>query len=500
MRIDQFYKDSFVLTLSNMITGIIAFVFSIILSRELGAEGLGLYGLIMPVYGLLLCFTSDGLITANSKISAIYYNKRDFRNLNKSFSTILFFILLWSAGVAILVMLCNKGVAKYIVRDVRSAQALMVLSPALVFIPMSAIIKGYFYGLGKYKITATVDIAEKILRVAILLSTLALLSARSVDRTVAVACFALAAGELASLIMLYSCYRVHRKKVPDSGGRSKTRIQLLFDIFVISMPLCLNGIFSSVLSTISALILPRRLITAGFTYAEALGLTGKFNGMALNIGYLPFIIISSMLTVLVPEMSLNISKKDLWSAEERIAQVLRLSGAVGAATSIVCLILPQTLGQLFYHRNDLGQMIEFSAIICLTSFIASPTFGILNALGKQNVLLKNSIIISLESLILIFILAGIPSLNIYGYGWSIILTSVTSLVINVIEIRKVCEIKISLQDVATLTLTGITAYLVCGIAASLLAGTAPVIKVAAVVIASFATIFGLSGMALKLRV
>ena len=59
MHVDKFYKDSFILTLSNMVTGIIAFVFSLILSRELGAEGLGLYGLVMPIYGLLLCITSD---------------------------------------------------------------------------------------------------------------------------------------------------------------------------------------------------------------------------------------------------------------------------------------------------------------------------------------------------------------------------------------------------------------------------------------------------------
>jgi stage V sporulation protein B len=68
--IDKFYRDSLVLTISNLVTGMIGFIFSIILSRSLGAEGLGLYGLVMPVYGLLLCLTSEGLITAISKASA----------------------------------------------------------------------------------------------------------------------------------------------------------------------------------------------------------------------------------------------------------------------------------------------------------------------------------------------------------------------------------------------------------------------------------------------
>ena len=180
MQIDKFYKDSFVLTLSNMVTGIIAFVFSIILSRELGAEGLGLYGLIMPVYGLLLCLTSDGLITAISKISTVYFNQRNLRNLNKTLSTVFVFVILWASSVAVLVLLCSRGIAAHLVRDQRAAVALMVLSPAIVFVPLSAVIKGYFYGLGKYKVTAAIDIVEKLLRVIILLSTISVLMLKSV--------------------------------------------------------------------------------------------------------------------------------------------------------------------------------------------------------------------------------------------------------------------------------------------------------------------------------
>ncbi len=499
MRVDNFYRDSLILTMSNMVTGIIAFIFSIILSRELGAEGLGLYGLIMPVYGLLLCITSDGLITAISKISAVYYSRRDYRNLNKTLSTIFVSVLMWAACVALLVLLCSKGIATHIVRDARAAMALMLLSPAVLFIPLSAVIKGYFYGLGEYKVSASVDILEKLMRVIILLSAISILVPNNVEKTVAIAYFSLAAGELVSLIMLFTCYKIQKNKLHGNIGRAKSRIQLLFDVLVISAPLCLNGILSSVLSTVSTLVLPRKLVAAGFSYGESLALIGRFSGMALNISFLPYIIIGSMLTVLVPELSLHISRKDFWTAEERIAQVLKLACAVGISTAIVCLTLSETLGNLFYHRNDLGSMIRFSSVICLISFISSPTFGILNALGKQNILLKNSLIISLESLVLIIILAGIPALNIFGYGLSMILTSATALFINIREIKKICEIKITLQDVSTLILTGITAYLASAILSGLLVHTAPLIKTIVIVFVSFGTVLGLSGLALRYK-
>jgi len=497
--IDKFYKDSFTLTLSNMVTGIISFIFSVVLSRKLGAEGLGLYGLIMPIYGLLLCITSDGLITSVSKKTALYFNRRDIKNLNRTLHTVLVFVFFTAFNVALLAFLLRKGIAYYLVRDARSVTAIKCLCPAVLFVPLSAVIKGYFYGLGKYMVTSSIDIVEKLLRVVILLSAVSILKPVTVDKTVAIAYLALAVGELVSMLMLYTSYRIQRSKLKPVTGKSISRIQLLFDVLVISLPLGLNGILSSILSALSALMLPRRLIASGLSYGEALAAIGKFSGMALNISSLPSIIIGSMLTVLVPELSLNISRKDFWSAEERIAQVLKLSFAVGIATASICLSLPETLGYLFYQRNDLGNMIRFSSVICLFSFVSSPSFGILNALGKQNILLKNSTLISLESLFLTFIFASIPKLNIYGYGLSIIITAITALVINIREIRKVCVFNIDIQDIITLLLTGAAAYLIAITLNSILIGAAPVIRALAVIFACFGTVFGLGGISFSVR-
>jgi stage V sporulation protein B len=498
-RIDKFYKDSFILTLSNMTTGMISFVFSILLSRKLGAEGLGLYGLIMPVYGLLLCITSDGLITAISKISALYLNRGELRNLYKTLSTTFLFVASWAVSVAFLVLVCHDVIALHIVRDARASGALMMLSAALVFVPLSAIIKGYFYGLGKYNVTSTIDIMEKFLRVAILLGTISLVAPDDVGDTVTIAYLALAAGELASFLALFACFKIQKAKLLGNKGKAKSRIQLMFDIFVISVPLCINGVLSSIISTVSSLILPRRLVAAGFTYGEALSLIGRFSGMALNITTLPYIIINSMLTVLVPDLSLNISKKDYWAAGERVAQVLGIACRVGISTALVCLLVPDELGFIFYRRIDLGAMIRFSAPVCLVLFVSSPTFGILNALGKQNILLKNSLINSLQSLLLVFMLAGIPSLNVYGLGISIIIAAITSLTLNLKEIKKICDIMLDYSDIIILLLSGAVGWIASGCVLSIFKYAPLIIKLIMTVATSFSSVFGFSHIASGFR-
>lgn len=499
MAIDRFYKDSFTLTISNMITGIIGFIYSIVLSRRLGAEGLGLYGLIMPVYGLLLCLTSEGLVTAISKISAVYNQKKDYRNLNKTLKTIFFFVLVWSISVALLTLIASSGIAAYIINDSRASDAIKIICPALIFVPLSAIIKGYFYGLGKFKTAAYVDILEKAFRILILLGTVAVLALNSVKSVVTAAYFSLAAGELTSLSVLYVIFKISRNRAVPKVSKAKGRAQLLFDVLVISFPLTINGFISSILSTASTLILPHRLMHAGLSYNSALSMIGKFSGMSLNIVYLPYIIVGSMLTVLIPDLSLKLSRKDAWGVEDRILQVFKISVLVGIGTASVCFAVPDTLGELFYGRDDIGDMIRFAAAAGFTSYVSSPTFGILNALGKQFILFRNSLFISVENLILIFILTGIRELNIYGYGITIIVISVSVLLINVMEIRKICYIRFPLSDLFVFLITGAAAYLSASLAAKLAVPLHPALRCAFTAAAAVAAICFVSRVTKRYR-
>lgn len=468
MGLDKFYKNSAILTLSNFITGFIGFAFSIVLSKKLGAEGLGLYGLIMPVYSLLICLTADGLITAVSKTCAVYNSKRDYRNLHRTVKVAICFMGLWSISVAILVFINASNISSFFIKDTRATDALKIICPALIFIPMSAIFKGFFYGFEKFTIPAGIDILEKCIRITILLTTMSILVVKDVKGAVTIAYFALAIGEAISLIMLITAFRFFSKKLVPVKTKVKNPLQLLFDILVISSPLCLNGFLSSILNTASTLILPRRLVTTGMSYDKALELIGKFLGMSLTTVNLPFIIVGSMMTVLIPDMSLSLSKKDLWSTERRISQVLKISYLVGLGTLIVSLCIPQKLGMLFYSRDDLGTMIKVAGICSFISYASSASFGILNALGKQNVNLKNSIIVSSEGLILVFILTSIPAINIYGYGITIVITSITGLFMNLFEIRKTCEIVFSFKKALTYTLFGVMGYLSMKVVSSLI--------------------------------
>ena len=109
----NFAKNSFILTLSNLITGILGFIFSITLSKQLGPEGMGLYDLVRPLYMVFLSLVSGGILTAVSKISAEYYGKGDYKNFKRSIKTSMTFTFLMvnvSSNFNILNFTCFKHI------------------------------------------------------------------------------------------------------------------------------------------------------------------------------------------------------------------------------------------------------------------------------------------------------------------------------------------------------------------------------------------------------
>ncbi|MGE5628828.1 MAG: stage V sporulation protein B [Solirubrobacterales bacterium] len=432
---DTFFKSSLTLVISNLVTGLLGFVFSIILSRDLGPEGIGLYGIVMPVYDLFICLICGGMATSISKVGAVYFFKKDYSNLNRTIEASIFFDVVWGIIVASFVFVNSSFISGYMINDSRAAGALRIICPAMVFIAVSSILKGYFYATSNVKVPAFIDILEKTFRIG------ALLFLFQYATGVTAAYLVLALGEGLSLFLLYCFYKFDKYNCSFSSN-DEDKIQLVFDVLKYSFPLGINGFLSTIFFSMSNLLLPRRLMMSGLDYAGALSVMGKFSGMAITTALFPVMIVNALCIVLVPDISQNLSKKNYYKLEHRIGKVLRIALLLGLITSAVCMLFPNLLGSLLFNRNDLGSYIKFAALLPPFAFTAATTYGILNGLGKQNILLRNSLLSSLLQLIITYVLSGISFINIYGYGTALIITNIIVLSLNLYEVGKHCSIKV----------------------------------------------------------
>ena len=75
-------QGTFLLTLAGFISKIIGFCYRIFLTNQIGAEGIGIYQLIFPVYVMCLSLCTIGLQTALSRMIAEQHdNERNARKI-----------------------------------------------------------------------------------------------------------------------------------------------------------------------------------------------------------------------------------------------------------------------------------------------------------------------------------------------------------------------------------------------------------------------------------
>lgn len=457
---DSFLKNSMLLTASNITTGVLGFIFSIYLSNLIGPVGVGLYGLVMPIYNLFICLMTAGIIAAISKVSAIYKSKGQYNNITKTIRSVASFNVIWAVFIGVMVFFLAPYISKYGIHDMRTINAIRITCPAMVFIALSNILKGYFYGVSKIVVPSFIDILEKAMRIITITLLIFIFKANSITSLVTLAYLSLAIGELQSLILLFIYYKNLTKQVPKSSTKPERASQLLFNVLVIALPLCLNGFLGNLFGTASTLLVPRRLAAAGFDTSTALGMIGKFNGMALTIVTFPMIVIMSINSLIVPDLSETISRRDYYNASLRIKKVMKIAFLLGLATTVVCNLIPNSLGEMFFKRDDLGNYIKIASLSAPIFFTASTMFGILNGLNKQGIILRNSLIVSTIEIICLFIFIGIPGVNIMGYGITLFITSSISLFINLREVQKHIYLNLSTSNIIIFTLLSILLFII----------------------------------------
>ena len=119
------------LTALGAVSHVLAFCYRVALSRMVGAEVMGLYQLVMPVYSVLLSLTAVGLTAAVSNLTPQYMAFHNAAGVRQTVSDCLraFFLLLFPIGLT--VILAYDPISVYILGDARTQLGLVLLIPCV---------------------------------------------------------------------------------------------------------------------------------------------------------------------------------------------------------------------------------------------------------------------------------------------------------------------------------------------------------------------------------
>ncbi|CCJ34788.1 stage V sporulation protein B [Caloramator australicus] len=434
MKVSDFYKNTFILVLSNIITGTLNFIFSIILSRQIGPKGMGIYQLVMPLYTMFLFITGGGITIAVSKVAAEKKAKRKLNELYKTVNTIILFEIFWSIIITAILLSLSKQFSLFILKDSRTYYSILAFTPALIIVSISSVYKGAFYGIQRMIEPALIDIVEKIIRILVMFPLINFFKSKSLELSCASAMLALSAGEFTSLLLFYIFYQNYKLK-NKSFDKAENSIQLLVDTLKLSLPLAINGISSTIFSMFIAILIPKRLMVAGFSYEDAISMFGKLSGMALNVIFYPAVILNSLSIVLIPSISEFLVLKNFAAVKRRIKKTIEIALILSLSTFIILNSIPDKISLLFYKDISIAPLIKTLSYGLAIIYVEMISFSILNALGRQTQIMINSLILSIIDIVIIYIFIAVPRLNIYGYAINFIVSATVGIILNFIYIN-----------------------------------------------------------------
>ena len=145
MKKENFLSGALVLSLGGLLAKILGALYRIPLTNIIGSYGMGLYQLVFPPYILFLTVAQAGVPTAVSKLIAENNQIGNFQQGRKVFRFAMLLLGLLGALCAVAMAALSNVIARS-QGNAETAKAFLIVAPALVFVPVTNVLKAYFQG------------------------------------------------------------------------------------------------------------------------------------------------------------------------------------------------------------------------------------------------------------------------------------------------------------------------------------------------------------------
>ena len=157
-----FLAGTLLLTATGFACRILGFFYRIFLSRTIGAEGLGLYNMVHPVFSICFSECAGSIQTALSQYIASHVSQG-----KKVFRSGLAVSMLLSILMALGISHSSHWIACHILLEERCAPLLPIIALSVPFAAFHACINGYYYGMQKSRVPAFSQVAEQVVRMGL---------------------------------------------------------------------------------------------------------------------------------------------------------------------------------------------------------------------------------------------------------------------------------------------------------------------------------------------
>ena len=418
-----------ILTGTSIVSQFLGFVYRILLSRLIGAEVMGLYQLIMPVFSVIMALTAVGLTVAVSNLSSQYHARGNRAAIAQVLRRCLAVFLLLFAAVAAVVVLLYDPISVYLLGDARTQLGLLLLLPCILLTGVENLHTHFFYGTGNIRPPAAVELCEQFIRTGAVLGLLVVFLPQNPERTVGLIVTGMILCELFSAVTLLLLARRHLNRAGGLTGAPLEHRQLNRRIASIAVPIGLTSLLGNLMGSATSVLIPQRLVHAGAEVSEAMSAFGVLCGMTLPMLALPTVFLSAMSLVLVPRLARSTALNRPQAVRDTVSKALSAVSVLALPAMGMMAVLGEELGVLLFRQEAVGEYLlplaAATALSCYQAILGAS----LNGVGRQGTVAWISLVCDGVQLAFTACLVGVPSVGMGGFVAGMLVSTALGLVL-----------------------------------------------------------------------
>lgn len=424
---NKFVMGTIILLTGGFFSKFLGFVLRIIITRQIGTEGIGLYSLVMPTFGLFITIATFSYPVAISKIISA-----KGKSSKKAIFSIIPISIILNLFTLLIIFLISKPLANIFLKDQRLYIPLLSIGFTLPFIGLSSIIKGYYWGKQRMGIYILSNIVEQIVRIIVLIFLIPKVIKVSLVLTISLIIVVNVLSETSSIIVMLLGLPKGIKITKEDLRPSKEYIK---DIMNICVPSTSSKIVGSISHFLEPIVLINVLSYVGYSNNYIVTEYGIVNGYSLALLLIPQFFTMSISTSLIPELSKSYSIGDIKNCKKRLFQITGLSLMIGAFSTGIIFAVPEYFLNLIYNTNLGANYIRVLAPFFLLYFINTPLASAMQALDMSKDEMQITLLTSFVKLFLLTLLAFLK-IGMYSLIISTIITLIYSTYLHIKKVKK----------------------------------------------------------------
>ncbi len=438
-------KATLILGVAGILARFLGLFFRWPLIMLIGDEGVGYYQMSYPLYMFFLAIAS-GIPVAISKMVSERNALNDTEGITTILRKALLLMLILGGGFSLFLFLNSRFLISFLKWDQKSFYALIGIAFAPIFISIMSVFRGFYQGMQNMKPTAISEIIEQLGRVFIGVGLAFILLPKGIEYSAGGAAFGAAAGGiLGGTYLLVKYIRVrpflHRK-------RQKSDRDILGRILYIAIPISLGSTVGTIMNLIDSILVPQKLLSAGFTARQATILYGQLTGKAFVLVNVPLTLSIALCSSIVPVIAEQFILNNLQEVHNKIIMAFKFSAVIAIPSFLGLYFMAAPIMNLLFPGHGDGYMLLKYLSVSIPFIVAAQcTTAILQATGKYLAPVINLVVGCLVKIVVSYVLVSIPGINIYGAIIGTVLGYMVACTMNILLIKRKLQVKINFYEI-----------------------------------------------------